>query len=967
VVTPDNIHCLDYAAPALHIIANDIIGRCTTLPDLAGVHIVVREPNIAPYLRRALLSAAADKHHDALLGVNISTINSWLAQFNPTELNICSEQTRLLILVDALMAAPDLLGQANPWNLAESLLSLFDELTLNQIDIDSDIDVFQQRLASLYQIPNDNPAGLQQEARLIHQLWHAWHTQLQAQQLTDPVTAQLIAMQSSLTQAEQLQQLHLIGIEPMYLAQESWTQQLLTLPNVHLWLQGIPDTGHENALTNSYLNRLHDRLQFRCNQQPDRSDYHQLLTTVFDIDTPLNERAQRHVQQHPDSAIAGRIHIYSARNTEQETGAIDIQIRKWLLEGKRSIAVVTENRLLARRLRAVLERADIQLQDVVGWALSTTRAAATLEALLICLEQDFPKEALLDLLKSPLFLTDNEHEQYQNLIYRLEHDIIRNEQVARSLSQYKNAITRRAADLQAVWKISPAALLALLDRLDTATQPLRKLQNRKNDIAVYIHELLLALDKLGMLDSLGNDAAGHQIVQILHDMQEAAKQQTLKSYWSGMRAWLGRNLERHYFQPRQTGSPVQLLSLAQTEFQAFDAIILAGMEQDYFPGNMPNMPFFNSAVRKQLHLPDTELFRAARLRHFHRLLFTANQVLLTCRTEQDSQVIIPSPWLSALISFHELAYHDNLQDNLLADLVNSTHAMVFRCDTSELPAMQLQPHPALPADKIPDTYSATSYQQLVDCPYQFYAAQVLKLSPPEEIREVLGKREYGERLHQCLQAFHSDVPNMPGPVQQPVTAENRQQSIELLQQIAQRIFDQDLRDNYLHRGWYHRWLEVISDYIDWQIEQNKSTQVHRTELKLERELNEHVRIKGRIDRIDVANDGTTRQTIIDYKTGNLPTKNEIFAAEKVQLPFYAALSEDDIQEVFYLPIGKRGEVKRQFPVTEQGLVSLKHDTEKRLLDIVEQMRTGQSLPAWENQDVCEYCSMISLCRCGTWQ
>lgn len=962
-----NIHCLDYAAPALQSIANEIIDRCDTLPDLSGVQIVVREPNIAPSLRRALLVAAEHKQQYALLGVNITTLTSWLGQFLPTGLNICTEQTRLLILVDALQAVPDLLGQANPWNLAESLLSLFDELTLNQIEIDSDLDVFQQHLATLYQIPKDKPTGLLQEAQLIHQLWHAWHTQLQAQQLTDPITAQVMAMQSSLAQLSQYQQLHLIGIEPMYRAQESWLQQVLTLSNVQLWLQGIPDTDRSTALTNQYLNRLYQRLNFASTQQPVHDNYRQLLSTIFDPGIPLRERTQQRVTNHPQSALSKRIHVFSARNAEQEANAIDIQIRKWLLEGKQSIAVVTENRLQARRLRALLERADIQLQDVAGWALSTTRAAATLESLLICIEEDFPKDPLLDLLKSPLFLPDEDRQQRKNLIYRMEHDIIQQEKIARNLQHYKSAITQRAADLKEVWPVSPAALLALLDQIDDATKSLRTLLYKKHDLGDFLKALLATLDKLGMVESLSNDAAGYQILQILNDMQEATDKSKLKDYWSGLRTWLGRNLEEHYFQPQHTGSPVQLLSLAQTEFQQFDALIIAGMEQDFFPGSMPNMPFFNSGVRKQLGLPDIELFRAARLRHFYRLLCAAPQILLTHRHEQDAEVIIPSPWLAAIISFHQLAYDDDLQNSTLHDYVNSGQATVFRCDTTELPDKQIQPRPVLQANKMPETYSASSYQQLIDCPYQFYAAQYLKLSPPEEIRELLSKREYGERIHQCLQAFHADVPHRPGPVQQPITKANRQHAIELLQQIAQSVFEQDLQENYLHRGWFHRWCDVIPDYVDWQIEQNKTAHVHLTEQKLERELGDRVRIKGRIDRIDVHNDNTAQQTIIDYKTGSIPTKTEIFAAEKIQLPFYAALSENNTQEVYYLPVGNSGEVKIRFPIAEQGLTSLKVDIEKRLLDMVEQMRAGEALPAWENQDICEYCSMITLCRCGTWQ
>jgi ATP-dependent helicase/nuclease subunit B len=679
------------------------------------------------------------------------------------------------------------------------------------------------------------------------------------------------------------------------------------------------------------------------------------------------KRAQAQQTQFATSPLAGRLQVFSAYSAEQETSAIDIQIRQWLLEGKQSIAVVTENRLQARRLRALLERANIQLQDDVGWALSTTRAAATLESLFICVEDDFPKDALLDLLKSPLLLADEEREQRMHLVYRLEHDIIQQEKIACNLEQYKNAISQRVSDLQDIWTVSPAALLNLLNRVETATHNLRQMMRGRHALAEFVEALQQTIEQLGLKSSLSEDAAGYQILRILEQMQEATLQQPLTDYWSGLRAWLGRNLENHYFQPQSTGSPVHLLSLAQSEFQYFDAVIVASMEQDFFPGNMPSVPFFNSAVRSQLGLPEIVRFRAARLRHFNRLLCSAPALLLSHRHEQNAQVIIPSPWLSAITQFHQLAYTDNLQATTLHDVVASNRAGVFRCDTRQLPEKQQQPRPVLQTDKIPTTYSASSYQQLIDCPYQFYAAQYLKLSPPEEIRDLLTKREYGERIHQCLQAFHSDVPYLPGPFTEPLTKANRQQAIEVLQHIADQVFRKDLAASYLHRGWYYPWIKLIPDYIDWQIKQSQATTVHLTEQKLERELGPAVRIKGRIDRIDVSSANATHQTIIDYKTGGIPTEDEVFSGEKLQLPFYAALAGNDTREVFYLLFESNTGVKRKVTIADDSLPSLKSDIEQRLLQLVDAMQSGRGLPAWENDKVCQYCNMITLCRCGTWQ
>jgi len=91
--------------------------------------------------------------------------------------------------------------------------------------------------------------------------------------------------------------------------------------------------------------------------------------------------------------------------------------------------VVSEDRRLARRLRALLERHRIPVRDRAGWALSTTAAASALERLLQCIEEDFPHQAFLDLLKSPFL--GGEASTHQACVRILERDVIQRENVAR--------------------------------------------------------------------------------------------------------------------------------------------------------------------------------------------------------------------------------------------------------------------------------------------------------------------------------------------------------------------------------------------------------------------------------------------------------------------------------------------------------------------------------------------------------
>ncbi|MEJ2361696.1 MAG: PD-(D/E)XK nuclease family protein [Gammaproteobacteria bacterium] len=965
-----NSHFIPYWHAPVETVAQYIIAHAANLPDLTDVRVVISEPRAAADFRRALLRAAAERQTRALLGPQVLTHEQWLAQFLPEHVQVCSQQQRLLILVEALFEQPALLGQANAWTLADSLLDLFDELTLNHVSLSDDIDQFTRQLGQWYATRQLDLPGLQHEARLLHGLWRAWHTQLQSQDLTDIATAQILCLQHSLGEFAAPGVTHFIGVEPQQRAQIDWFRQLLNHERVHFWWHGSMESAHAHVRPDSALRELCSALDITPGDTPEADVYHESLARVFSESPPLHQRARLLQQDHSQSPLRDRIAVFSANNAEQEANAIDIQCREWLLAGKQHIAIITENRRLARRVRALLERAGIVLQDAAGWALSTTRAAATIEALLLCIEDDFAKDALLDLCKSPYLFPDLEREQLRTLVYRLEHDIIQNEGISNGLTRYQAAIHDRADRLSTIWNLPPSQVSELLQRLGDACQPLlvlRQRRQRAHGLPDYLNALSHVLDDTGLRMSLSQDAAGELILQQLDAMQLAAQSQPQQRHWRDFRAWLGRNLEKSYFRPGNQHSAVELLSLSQSQLRHFDAIIFAAAEQEYLPGAPAGSPFFNNAVRMQLGLSTREQFNHQRLREFYRLLHSAPSILISHRAEQDGEPITASPWLAALVSFHHIAYADDLQTSHLHALLRSGQAMVWRCDTKSLPARQHQPRPQAEAELVPASISASAYQSLLDCPYQFFATRCLQLSPPEEVREVLSKREYGERVHLCLQAFHSDLPRYPGPFPQPITDANKHAAITLLKEISEVVFRQDLLDNYTHRGWYHQWCDTIPVYIEWQLERNREWQVDLVEYQSESRFNDRISIKGRLDRLDQGKDG---YAILDYKSGQTPTLTNIRNGENIQLPFYALLAQaegKEVNRVEYLQIGKAGDFKSAFPQTGETLQQLTQEIGKRLQDLMHQLEQGAGLPAWEDEASCRYCDARNLCRVGGWQ
>lgn len=978
------LHTYGYADDLLDALAGRIIARhADRLPDLTGITVLLPQRQAITRLRRQLLVHAQARGVSALLGPEIDSFSGWLGR-QPGGASVLSDHQRELMLVEALVDHPYLYGEGNPWMLADSLLQLFDELTAAYFNPPERLEDFLSQIGGAYGVANLDNQSLVGEARLVHTLWQAWHRQFAELAVVDRPTDQLLKLHATLQQLPATQQFYLAGFDHLTPAQVRWLQPLLTQGRLHLLLQGEPATLTASGYhAEQHNQRLAAQLGLNITFPEPADEVQRLLGSIYSPgDEPLRDRALAAAAAMPASPLAGRLRLFAARGAEQEARAVDLQVRLWWLEGKRSIGIVTENRRLARRVRALLERAGIALQDAAGWALSTTSAAAVLERWLETLEEDFAHQPLLDLLKSPLVFPDRDRAQHLATVYLFEQGIVLHENIARGLNRYRAHTLYRQKRLPENLAAEYQTIHSLLDSLDAAAAPLRPFINGRTHAP---HALLDALHNslraLGLDVSLAGDAAGQRILEELQQLRAAAQQGKLRMQWREFRTWLGRTLERGNFQPPDTGSLVQLMSLAQSSLSRFDAVIIAGAEREYLPASPGASPFFNDGVRRALGLNTRAEALARRQYQFRQLLASAPQLLITWRREEAGEHILPSPWIERLRAFHAIAYGDDLHDDLRNDLGNDLHAERLATLLSQ-PGTQVTtrsarlptPIGAHPVSRIdaalfPRALSASGYQQLMDCPFQFFAARCLKLSPPESVRELLAKSDYGERVHLCLQAFHGAVSYLPGPFTAAVTAANRDAAIATLTEITTRVFARDLEDNFLHRGWRQRWLDSIPAYIDWQIERQTQWQVSATEAEVEAALPDSaIMLRGRLDRIDR---GTHGLGIIDYKTGTVPRDIDtaILDGEAVQLPFYGLLAEqhygEPVARVEFLTLEKQ-QTQSRGTLTEVGLDEARQHNARRLRELCSDMQQGQALPAWGDEVSCSRCQMSGICRREVW-
>jgi ATP-dependent helicase/nuclease subunit B len=630
--------------------------------------------------------------------------------------------------------------------------------------------------------------------------------------------------------------------------------------------------------------------------------------------------------------------FFAAISLEQEARAAAMQVRRWLADGRRDIAVVAQDRVAARRMRALLERAEVLVADETGWTFATLSVSTVLDRWLTALQSDFYHHDLLDLLKSPYIFADMAAGERKAAVYQLE-QLLRKHGVVSGLEAF-HALAGQ-----------DAALHLPLARLRQAATLLE--QNRRNSLAEWLAVLQESLRLLAIDIGLQQDDAGQQLLRALQTWQQELQSDEGRYRFAEWRRWLAQQLDTETFRDSSINSPVRFTHLAATRWRAFDAVLLLGCDADHLPGAADGGRWFNDAVRAALNLP-TRAFHSTRQRDdLMALLVMNDRVLVTWQKDRNGEEGLLSPFLQMLRDEHEQAHGDDLADCELHAFLAAEDAHQVVLPPSAQPAPSLSTMLRTGAQEaVPASVSISAYNSLVACPYQFYARHVLGLNELDEVQEDIEKRDYGERVHDILQRFHERYPRVSG--------HNMEEMDAALRRISEEVFADLVEQDFAARAWLARWFQSLPAYLGWQTENEaEGWRYAEAESKFDWQL-EGVRLRGRIDRLDVR---AEEKLVLDYKTqAEQALRNKLKEpGEDVQLACYAYAHE--AADAAFVSI-ENGKVK---------LVAPKHDVPllaqlnaERLVSVMGAIRNGAGMPANGIDAVCSHCEMRGVCRKGEW-
>lgn len=607
---------------------------------------------------------------------------------------------------------------------------------------------------------------------------------------------------------------------------------------------------------------------------------------------------------------AGHWQLHPCGDAEDEAQRAAACVLDHLAQGRAPVALVALDRLLSRRINALLAGAGVAVRDETGWKLSTTRAAAQLLALMRAAAPDAGTDAVLDALKQCPRWPEAQ-------VDALERDWRRAE-VARWAEVL--AVPERRERLPQGW---PEVLTAL-----ATARPL----------ADWLDALTQALRDVGLWEGFELDAAGQAVLRALW-LGEGAnwpRSSTRRLSHGAFSAWVREVLEGASFAPPSpTASQVVVLPLAQLLGRRFAAVVAPGCDDAHLSA-APEAPGDWSAVqRAALGLPDRERLSASARLAWHELLRQPRVDLLWRQRERDEPVM-PSPWVQAL-------------------------PVLPAVDPRPLRALEPQPLPRPEPHApglLPAALSASAYQDLRDCPYRFFALRQLGLAERAELDSAPDKRDLGNWLHAVLRAFHEQRP-------EPRARDaDRAQLDRLADAEAERMGLTEAAFLPFRAGWpmlRERFLDWLHDH-----ESRERARFESAELECRVALGPWA-LLGKLDRVDRQPSPEGEMAIvIDYKTESRSrTENRVkLPMEDTQLAFYAALLPDESLRAAYLSLAEGREGKAWI---EQPDVLLARDALREgLPHDLQRIADGHPMQALGEGAACEYCAARGLCRKDFW-
>jgi ATP-dependent helicase/nuclease subunit B len=609
--------------------------------------------------------------------------------------------------------------------------------------------------------------------------------------------------------------------------------------------------------------------------------------------------------------------LIEAPTQQDEAEAIALILREAVETPGRTAALVSPDRLLARRVALRLKAWGINVDDSAGRPFAKTVPGAFLDLVIDAVARDFAPPELMALLKHPLTRLGLDPFAVRRAGRALELAAFRTAYLGRGLDGVEQALERAHSDMR-----TRAARANAAEAPDTEANVARYRHpavRRLFDEDWHGARDLVARLRAAMAPLTGACAlAGPQPLRVFAAAHLAAAEAIARPpeasaanagaspppaspLWSGEAgvaalafftglldpnmaspeiasadyADLYRGLvSRENVRPRVPVHPrLSIWGPFEARLQQTDVMILGSLNDNTWPEPADPGPWLNRPMRKQLRLPSPEESIGHAAHDFSSFL-AAPRVILTRAEKVEGVPTVPSRWLLRL-----KALLDGM--DATARLAPDQPWLAWARQRDAVAPMPpiTAPEPRPPVSMRPRRMSVSRVETFIANPYAVFARDILKLEPMEELGAAPGASLRGSIIHEALSRFAQKYPaSLPSNIE------------AHLYTIAQAVFSEYAANARVAAFWLPRFERFARWFAETEPARRNGVEAIVAETSGTILLNPPAGpfiLTARADRIDRHGNGLV---ITDYKTGAAPSDSRVKAGEAPQLPLEAAIA-----------------------------------------------------------------------------
>ncbi|WP_407965524.1 double-strand break repair protein AddB [Bartonella sp. C271] len=604
--------------------------------------------------------------------------------------------------------------------------------------------------------------------------------------------------------------------------------------------------------------------------------------------------------------------LIEAPNEREEALAISIALRNAIEDPKKTAALITNDRNLARRVAAELQRFGIEANDSGEIPLAQTLPSTLLRLLLENIFKPGDPIAFLSLLKHPLTTLEYNRNYLREMAENFELLVLRGnacrinlcecDQFFRTWKQTHshNISNNCIPDLQ---KIEEADFLCHL--LVKAVEPLVSLikQDREctiNEAAIATVEVFenFGRDADNSLAHLYQNEAGKALITFFREL--VSDQSGLKFCLHEWPALFSALMATRSVSPSPGGHPrLFIWGTLESRLQTVNTVVIGSLNEGSWPIKTHNDAFLSRPMKITLTLEPPEQ-RIGLSAHDFQWAMGMDQVIMSRATRVNHTPSVPSRWLQRL----ETVVGKQVWKQICTRGELLLHWAKMLDNTNSITPAE-RPCPVPPLDIRPRHFSITEIETLRHDPYAIYAKKILRLKPLKALIHDPCSAERGTLYHTILAAFCTQIKN-----------HNATDMLDILLTIGRKEFDKLNLPPDIEAVWWPNFENLAPFLIQW--EQSLGPRERYAEVIAQNTLigETGVTLSGRADRLDILPDKTVE--IIDFKTSIPPSATQVINLFSPQLALETALLMQGAfidfkglipSNLLYIPLKRKGEIK----------------------------------------------------------